>query len=85
MLKRNIVINISELPLRSKALTEDDLKNLYGGCSSSYGRCNSDCDCCDRAGLEKFCDFGDNIGYNICYYYIVVTYEDGTKWRNLKQ
>jgi hypothetical protein len=61
MRKRKVTVALSELPVRSKNLTQNDLEHLYGGCAGKNHSCDA-CGpkCCD--GLK--CRGSDIMGYN---------------------
>lgn len=54
MIKKNVVIAISDLPPRARALNPDELANVFGGCQWEWELCWSSNDCC--AGMKcLFC------------------------------
>lgn len=39
-------IKIESLPMRTRTLDAEDLKNIFGGCTENGGTCGKDEDCC---------------------------------------
>lgn len=42
------VIQLKDLPLRPRKLTDDDLEGVFGGCKASGKKCGSSKDCCNN-------------------------------------
>jgi hypothetical protein len=46
MKKRNVIITLNELPLRSRKLSPEDVESVFGGCVHNGDPCKAACDCC---------------------------------------
>jgi hypothetical protein len=45
-MKKKLVIDVGELPLRPKKLSREEIAGVYGGCIAANMACSKNSDCC---------------------------------------
>ena len=56
---RNVLIEIGELPARTRALTTEEMRGVFGGgCSPSADACVFNSDCCSNKCIPLYSEIG---------------------------